>query len=273
MAEFYKDKKEEPNEDKKKIEPIEDFGTLWATYEFENERYQHTKDRDYDAIVPARHHLLGGPDPKNIGTLNELRNHLRLSKIKELTIGHKMIDIMREIEEVTNQDEIHIELLEEHVDHYQFLCESAAKIIDNLYGDIEKLKTQVGEKEQHITDLTTEPEEIIIPPSEEKKRELQEIYNNLQNSLQFALLVNPKRDGKNLTPGERAYLKEVNKELQKFKGTRRKEPVGNKSVKTTKEFTNIPKEPSEPPVYSPLSPKSKNQIPLKEEEKPKNSNQ
>ena len=262
MGEFYADKKEEPKE-KKKIEYIEDSDTLLATYNFENEKYQHTKDRDYDAILPGRHHLLGGPDPNNVGTVNELRNHLRLSKIKEMTIGHRMIDILREIEEVTNQDEIHMQLLEEHVEHYQFLCESGLKIIDELYGEIDNLKGKVDEKEQHITDLTTEPEEIIIPPSEERKRELEGIYETLRSSFEFANLVNPRRGGKDFTPGERAYLKEYNQRIQKFKGTRGKEQIKEKVQKKTSESAMVTKEPIGPPIYSPLAQKPPNPEVLK----------
>ncbi len=186
-----------------------------------------------------------------------------MSKIANMMIGQKMFIIIDETETMDNLSERYAEYLEEHIKNYRFLCESAVKIIDNLYKKMEELGGKIAAGEEHIEQLTTEPGDIIIPPNEEKKRELTKIYKTLQTSLQFALLVNPKRDGKNFTPGERAYLKEVNKELQRFKGTRRTELVGEKSAKITKESTNLPKTPSEPSVYSPLSEKSKSVDPLK----------
>lgn len=266
MGEFYKDKKEEAKDKKEEAEYIEDSGTLLSTYDFENEKYQHTKDRDYDSILPIRHRLLGSSDIKDTGKLNELKKHLKVSKLMEMTIGQRMLSMVGDIEELANKDEIHMELLEEHVKHYQFLCESALKIIDNLYGDIKELNSKVGEKEQHITDLTTEPEEIIIPPSEERKKELEGIYESLRSSFEFANLVNPRRGGKDFTPGERAYLKEYNQRIQKFKGTRGKEQIKEKVQNKTVEPAMITKEQSESPTFSHLQQKPQNPEPLKDKE-------
>lgn len=290
MGDYFKDKEPEKTK-KKEAELIEDFNTFIATYAFENERYQHTKDRDYDAIVPLRHSLKGDVNnPNDLGLIGELRKHLQLSKIKSMTIGQNMYKIMDEVGTLIDWDDRHMELLEGHVDHYQFLCESAIKIVENMDKKFEELNKSVVKYEEEQGEL--KKQETIGPPlSEQRKQELEDMYYQCKRPMDFGSLVNPKRQGRYLTETERSYLTGINDRLQRFKGYRAYEFIENsiKSVEKTelggkdaieksgvtaeqiseiigKTDKNIKMAP-EMPVYSPLSQKQKKSEPLNELDK------
>lgn len=295
MGEYFQDKESEEKPKKKKKELIEDPGEWFATYKFENERCGHTMGRDYDVILPIRHTLRGGEEANDKGTLNELRTHLKMSKIRVMPIGQEMIKLMDDIDTLIDWDESHMELLEEHIEHYQFLCESAINII-NIMG--EKLnKYEREEKEVEIK----EEIELGPPLTEERKRELEQFYATIPGMNAWAAVTNPKILGNRYTINEMNYMRqlkaqygipgnqriglrtEAEKEfLAREKGEKIKEdkrenispqiPTNKLPIQKTigingKEGENhnkVKENESEPEVYSPLSREQSENKPLKE---------
>ena len=276
-----KDEGEQPKK-KKEMELIDDWDKLIATYTFENERYQHTINRDYENILPARANLLGDGTPNRPGWIVELKRHLGMSKISDMTIGQNMLNIMKEIGYLANIDTSHIELLEAHAEHYQFICRSAIEMMERLYIENEELKKKIMSME--IKKEEKEAEIDMGPPITEKRRmELITNYEICPSSFDFAKLVNPKQLGKNLTGREIEFLKEYNRTRQKFKGSYGKErsaeePAGPESKPPedkagenrdlTESYPDTTKDQSEPLTYSPLSHKPEKKEPLYSEENP-----
>lgn len=293
MGDYFKDRSEEEQPKKKKeIELITNWDKLIATYAFENERYQHTINRDYENILPARVNLLGDGTSNNLGLVVELKRHLQMSKIGEMTIGQNMTNIMREITYLANVDTSHMELLEAHVEHYQFICESAVEMMDKLYKEVEELRGKIAEIE------TKEQKDLGPPLTENRKRELEEFYFSIPGINAWGAVTNPKIIGNRYTPNEMEYLRQI-KAQHGIPGNQRigvrteaeKEWLDRetKGIVREKERTNLPidgqnpetvlgpngvkeggieKNESEPALYSPLSHKPEKKEPLYSDENP-----
>lgn len=283
MGDYFKDRKDEeeaegeesPKRKGKKQELIKNFNQLIATYAFENERYQHTIDKDYKSILPAREALMGAQE--NTGMIADWKNEVNTSKLRELTLVKDMRYIVKEIENLALLDVDHIEEMENHAKHYQFICDSAIGIIKEQQEDINQLIKENEAMKAEMEMKEVEPEEQKPKELEldnERKEELEKFYGGLSNAFEFAGWVNPRRQGRRLSEKERDYLREYNKKMQKFVGM----PRADKLIKEGKEQIreNVGNDqPSsernnEPPIYSPLSQKQTQKKPLSEEESEKN---
>lgn len=243
MAEGWFEEKEDKTEKKEAKEPIKDVDLLIKKYDNVMTRVQVLTDEAFEAISPLVQNLIGQGTGReeDLGAVGRLRTMLRDTRYIRTTTGKETWELLNHIQDLNAWQTRYSDQLESFIDGLSFLCSSAILIIKDLEKDAEKMDVRLEQAHEEIKrqqeEIMKQQDEMITKPkipyerepepplSDKRREELTHIYHTLPNVFAFANLVNPVREGRNLTSKEINYLKTLNFKEHRFKGTRQKEPV------------------------------------------------
>ena len=237
-----------------KIVKIEDPNELFMKFNIEVEKINEVNRQAANTVLPDRTFLFGIKSGRESrpGRIEIIRDKMdkEFRMIKATEIGMEFEHVLTVIERLTMNENNYEDLLVKSMTNLISISKNAFDIIKNYYKQIEeknKILDEVKQKAIHYTQAENYPEikkvepmpasriiepvrriepmrkESISSPvgeggiSEERKRELETAYNNCQSLIQFLHIINYKIGGKKYNEQERAYIKEFNKKIQKFK--------------------------------------------------------
>lgn len=100
-------------------------------------------DESYNVIMPLAEELFGDQESATaLGQVGEIRNKLRNSPLLRTSIGTTTVNMLKNIENLKAWQTRYALQLEEYIDSFKFLCESAMGIIMNKNKEIEELKLE-----------------------------------------------------------------------------------------------------------------------------------